>query len=106
MDDLHQRRLENLHEKYENGGPQLQDIELKMKTLRIKWIRELIACDESHIEKFLSNKLIVGLKILHASNKYDKNISSLFYKNAIQAWRILSVHYFPGNKGYLQRLDT
>ena len=47
--DLHQTRLENLHEKYENGGLQLQDIDLKMKTLRIKWLRELIACDESHI---------------------------------------------------------
>ena len=107
--DLHQIRLENLHEKYENGGFQLQDIDLKMKTLRIKWLRELIACDESHIEKFLSKKLIgkhkmiVDLKILHASNKYDKNIPSLFYKNAIQAWRILSVHFFPGNIRDIQR---
>ena len=47
--------------------------------------------------------MIVGHKILHASNKYDNNISSFFYKNAIQAWRILPVHYFPGNIRDIQR---
>ena len=80
-----------------------------MKTLRIKWLRELLSCENSHVEKFLSNKLIgkhkkiVGLKILNASNRYDKNIFSSFYKNAVKAWRILSVHFFPGSINDIRR---
>ena len=99
--DLHQCQFSHLHDEYQDGGLNLQDIELKMKALRVKWLRYLVTKENCHIEKFLANKLIgklkqiFGLKILNASDRYDKNIPSSFYKNAVVAWRILSPHFFP-----------
>jgi hypothetical protein len=56
--DIHQVELSVLHESYETGGLNLQDIELKRKALRVNWIKHLILCKESDIEKHLSNFLI------------------------------------------------
>ena len=93
--DLHQVQLSSLYEKYENGGLNLQEMELKNQALRIKWLKNLILCKNQDIEKFLCNKLIdkpkkiIGLKILHASNNLDKNIMCSLYKEAVQALRII-----------------
>jgi len=56
--DIHQVQLSVLHEGYETGGLNLQDIELKRKALRVNWIKHLILRKESDIEKHLSNILI------------------------------------------------
>ena len=90
--DLHQAQLAHLHQKHIDGGLNLQDIELKMKSYRIKWLRDLALCDDSFVEKSRANSLIgkhgkiVGLKILNASNVYDHQISSPFYRNAVKAF--------------------
>ena len=83
--DIYQVQLNVLHESYETGL-KLQDIELKRKALRVNWIKHLILCKESDIEKHLSNvligsiKKIVGLKILilFASSKksFSKTVDS------------------------------
>ena len=92
-----------LHEKYKEGGLNLQDICLKKQALRVKWLIHLTQCDDSCIEKHLSNTLIgrhkkiVGLKILHASHKFDKDIQCEFYREAIKAWRIIFHSYVPKN---------
>ena len=107
--DLHQAQLAHLHQKHIDGGLNLQDIELKMKSYRIKWLRDLALCDDSFVEKSLANSLIgkhgkiVGLKILNASNVYDKQISSPFYKNAVKAWRILCIDFQPGSIADIRR---
>ena len=107
--DIHQVQLSVLHESYETGGLNLQDIELKRKALRVNWIKHLILCKESDIEKHLSNiligkhKKIVGLKILNASNRYDKDIPCEFYKEAVKAWRIIFHSYIPKNVNDIKR---
>ena len=40
---------------------------------------------------------MVGLKILHASHKFDKDIQCEFYREAIKAWRIIFHSYVPKN---------
>ena len=101
--DIHQVQFNCLHENYKEGGLNLQDICLKKQALRVKWLIHLTQCDDSCIEKHLSNiligrhKKIVGLKILHASHKFDKDIQCEFYREAIKAWRIIFHSYVPKN---------
>ena len=61
--DIYQVQLNVLRESYETGL-KLQDIELKRKALRVNWIKHLILCKESDIEKHLSNVLIGSIKRL------------------------------------------
>ena len=61
--DIYQVQLNVLQESYETSL-KLQDIELKRKALRVNWIKHLILCKESDIEKHLSNVLIGSIKRL------------------------------------------
>ena len=71
-------QFNSLHDRYEEGGLNLQDIFLKKQALRLKWLRDLVLSDDDSIEKFRANSLIgkhekiVGLKILHSKGKFDK----------------------------------
>ena len=108
--DIHQRELDVLYRKYENGGLNLQDSDTKMKTFRSKWMSELlINSDPLSIERFLADTLIgnhgilKGLKLIYASNKYDNCIKNEFYKNVIKTWRLLKIIPKPGKLQDIRR---
>ena len=107
--DIHQIQFDCLHEKYDDGGIGLQDITLKKQALRLKWLKFLISCEKCHVETHLANvmignhKGIVGLKILSASSKFDKNIKCSFYREAVKAWHAVIQNYFPKNVLEVQR---
>ena len=106
---IHQVNFESLHDRYEEGGIGLQDISTKQNALRINWLKQILACDENHIEKHLANVLIgkhmkiYGLKILHYSNRFDKDIPSSFYRTAVKAWRVVFKNFIPGSVSKIKR---
>ena len=109
--DIHQRELDVLYRKDENGGLYLQDSDTKMKTFRSKWMSEILNCDPLSIERFLADTLIgnhgilKGLKLTYVSNKYDNCIKNEFYKNVIKTWRLLKIIPNPGKLQDIRR-DT
>ena len=56
--DLHQNELKVLSYPYEEGGLNLENILLKMKTLRIIWLTDLGLTDKQLIERWLADYLI------------------------------------------------
>ena len=104
-----QVQFNSLHDRYEEGGLNLQDIFLKKQALRLKWLRDLVLSEDDSIEKFLANSLIgkhekiVGLKILHSKGKFDKKIPCLFYRESVTAWRLVFQNYTPKNVHSIKR---
>ena len=107
--DIHQRNMEVLYMDYKNGGLQLQDIDTKMKTFRIKWLSELLHCMPKSIERHLADtlvgkhNLIYGLKLSYSTNKFDNDINNFFYRNALKMWRSIQVTFRPGNIHEIRR---
>lgn len=107
--DIHQTELTALHEQYTFGGLNLQDIEVKMKALRVKWIRELVNKNKEMIERFLCDYLIgkhgkfYGLKIINYDKKYDNNIKNDFYKSAVKVWKQMFYMYKPPSVNEIRR---
>ena len=56
---------------YSQGGLKLQDIGIKIRTLRIKWLSHVLTLPENKLERYLVDNIIgnfrdiKGLKILH-----------------------------------------
>ena len=107
--DIHQRELNVVYREECVGGLNLQDPHTKMLTYRITWLHELFKGDPKSIELHLANSLIgnhgqiKGIKLLHASSKYDKNIENSFYKNSMKAWRQINPIFCPGNLQSIRR---
>ena len=55
--DMHQRELDVLYRKYENGGLNLQDSDTKMKTFWSMWMSELLNCNPLLDRAFLGGYL-------------------------------------------------
>ena len=71
--DIHQRELDVLYRKFEDGGLNLQDPLTKRDTLRIMWLSDVLQSDPGSIERFLVNSLmschpkVKGLKALSST---------------------------------------
>ena len=85
---------------YEQGGLQLYDIDLRIKTMRIKWLEKLTRIDEKEIERYLVDRLIgeyrgiSGLRILNHDielNKFPR--LNFFYRNALKIWRSMNISF-------------
>ena len=89
---------------YNQGGLKLQDIGIKIRTLRIKWLSHVLTLPENKLERYLVDNIIgnfrdiKGLKILHhniAINVFGT--FSMFYQNAIQMWKSLDINHNARN---------
>ena len=106
--DIHQRNLDVLHCDYDHGGLRLQDPETKQNALRIRWLSEVMQSDQNSIERYLVNNLISahpkikGLKVLFSIN-HDKEISNVFYKNAVKSYRLMKVTFYPKDMNSIRR---
>ena len=102
--DIHQRSINVLHDSYENGGLQLQDISSKIKSCRVYWLSHLLSCNATDFERLLCDKLIgkvsgfYGMNLLRgATSSNDSKVHHRFYRNSISYWRELKIRYSPGN---------
>ena len=106
--DIHQRELDVLYRKFEDGGLNLQDPLTKRDTLRIMWLSDVLQSDPGSIERFLVNSLmschpkVKGLKAL-SSTIHEKNISNDFYKNALKSFRMLKANFIPKDINSIRR---
>ena len=55
-----QVQFNSLHDRYEEGGLNLQDIFLKKQALRLKWLRDLVLSEDDSIEKFKARLVADG----------------------------------------------
>ena len=99
-----QRSIKGLEADYCEGGFKLDNIDKKIKCLRVKWIAYLSNLDNNHFEFYLANEIIsldfasLGFNILKGySDKYVSAIKNNFYKNAILAWLNMKIIYSPKN---------
>ena len=96
--------IDVLNINYDLGGLQLQDIEGRIKTMRIKWLDKLTRLGENEIERYLVDRIIGdyrtirGLAILNHDIDLNKfpNINS-FYRKALNVWRALDIRFEGAN---------
>ena len=100
----HQRQLSVLCYPYNKGGLSLQNIESKIKSLRIRWLGNLMTksnliCEKSIVDQLIGNigNFIFGLNILKYNNNYENIIENSYYKNAYKIWRKSNIIFSPRN---------
>ena len=85
---------------YQQGGLQLYDIDMRIKTMRIKWLEKLSRVDKNEIERYLVDRKIedyrgiCGLRILNHDIELSKfpKINN-FYRKAIIIWRSMGITF-------------
>jgi len=100
---FHQRDLNSLTLPYEEGGLSLQNIDIKIQALRIRWLARMY-CEknEKNSQKTVINLLIdridqvSGLKILLYDLSY-RRIKHTFYSNSYRIWLANKITYKPGS---------
>ena len=100
----HQRPLSVLNYPIEKGGLALQSIEAKIKTLRIRWLGELLTCEHLGCERSIVNmsinnvsNTIIGLDILKYVKNYENYIDSDYYRFSYNIWRKNNIVLWPSN---------
>lgn len=101
----YQRTLTVLCQPYICGGLALQNIDIKTKTLRIRWLENLfnqthLKCERKVVECFIentNNESIVGLDILKYRCNLENCITNKYYKNIYKIWLKMDILFYPTN---------
>ena len=95
---------DRLRDSYANGGAQLVDIEDKVRTQRVLWLKRLLAMPGGSFPRALADELIgpqmggyFGLGSLKGLEGGLKVRAVGFYGKAMKAWSKLGLTYRPGN---------
>ena len=95
---------DRLRDSYANGGAQLVDIEDKVRTQRVLWLKRLLSMPEGSFPRVVADELIgsqgggyFGLASLKGIEGGLKVKSFGFYKGAVKAWSRLGLTYGHGN---------
>ena len=93
-----------LRDSYADGGAQLVDIQDKVRTQRVLWLKRLLSMPEGSFPRVVADELIgpqkfgyFGLASLKGLEGGLKIRAGGFYGGAIKAWSRLGLTYRPGN---------